>query len=949
MNKKLLKSFAAAAMSVLAIACAKEQVGPDEGTMVEATFSVDVPGVIGTKAGEGTKATKLYYQVFDAEGTPVTGLPMQIQDINVSTTVNFQLIKDQTYNFVFWAQTAEAGYYTVTDLRTITANYEGKNSNDENFDAFIAVEKALTINGPITKTVTLKRPFAQINVATTDVLKAGETKVNVNFTGATSAVTVKDVPTVFSPLTDELSSPVNALQFASAAIPEGNFAVTGSTETYKYLAVNYVFAPVDGTVYDVEAALNVAGKDVTVKVPSVPAKRNYRTNIYGNLLTTTADFNVVIDPGFETPDINVESVNVASVKAANEAFAAGKTNVTITAVEDDDPTDIVLPKTQDAVGIVILATTKALKLVYAADAADTEKPKNVSIDAKGIASLTIETPASHVELNGTTYSTVTATTSDNTLVVGKDVTVENLEILGGSVEIYGKVITLTNKNNCAIKLWSVGDKESWKKAYDANAQTIELSADIKDFEEVIMIGRDLTIKGEGHEIWNTAARVIRITAKANVDFYDLKLVSKSNAATDKRCVSFDNTSSGSKVLFDNCSLSADYYCINLTPSSDQEITIRNATVAAGWAAINCFANNANFIIENSILKGINDKAESSWNNFATIVFDGNGLKGGAAVAENGSGNKLSIKSSAIFAHSESGNNQAWFSAQYGAQGNVVEVDGKTKIIDTDGSDQADNIVTGANYVIDGENKQKYVSTNKIYINGSLWVRTIYSQDDFAAEIAAEGVSLVKLGAGVEYTLQDIVADGITIESEENAVINIPTAVAWHGKSVTFRGVTLKSPNDNYIGIQHAAAIKYENCVIEGQPFSYAETAVFEGCTFNQTSPGAYNIWTYGSANITFNNCVFNCAGKGVLVYKEGGTDWYKATFNDCKFIASAPVAEKAAIEIDSSLNPYEVYINNCTSEGFANGSKSGNSLWNNKKGDVTNLKVVVDGVLQTLN
>lgn len=297
MNKNLFKTFAIAAMAVLAGACAKEQVGPGEGAMVEATFSVDVPGVIGTKAGEGTKATKLYYQVFDAEGTPVTGLPMQVKDINVSTTVNFYLIKDQTYNFVFWAQTAETGYYTVTDLRTITANYEGKKSNDENFDAFYAVEKALTINGPITKTVTLKRPFAQINIATTDVLKAGNTEVNVNFTGATSAVTVKGVPTIFSPLTDEFSASLDA-QFASAAIPEGNFSVTGSTDTYKYLAVNYVFAPVDGTVYDVEAALKVDGKDVTVKVPSAPAKRNYRTNIYGNLLTATADYDVVIDPGF---------------------------------------------------------------------------------------------------------------------------------------------------------------------------------------------------------------------------------------------------------------------------------------------------------------------------------------------------------------------------------------------------------------------------------------------------------------------------------------------------------------------------------------------------------------------------------------------------------------------------------------------------------------------------
>lgn len=944
MNKNLFKSIAIAAMAVLAGACAKEQVA-QEGQTGMVTFEVENPVAVTKAIGDGMTAKQLYYQVFDADGNPIAGLPVQKKTLSsLKTTVSFQLIKDQTYNFIFWAQTAEADYYTIDGaegLKKITADYEGKNSNDENFDAFYAVEKALTINGPITKTVTLKRPFAQINIATTDVLKAGDTKVNVNFTGATSAVTVKGVPTVFSPLTDEFSASLDA-QFASAAIPEGNFSVTGSTDTYKYLAVNYVFAPVDGTVYDVEAAFKVDGKDVTVKVPSAPAKRNYRTNIYGNLLTTTADFNVEIDPGFETPDINVESVNVASVKAANEAFAAGKTNVTITAVEDDDPTDIVLPKTQDAVGIVIPATTKALKLVYAEGATETEKPKNVSVDAKDIASLTIETPASHVELNGATYRTVTATTSDNTLVVGKDVTVENLVILGGSVEVYGKVVTLTNENNCAIKLWSVGDKESWAQAYDAKAQTIELSADIKDFKEVIMIGRDLTVKGEGHEIWNTANRVIRITAKANVDFYDLKLVSKSNEANDKRCVSFDNNSSGSKVLFDNCSLSADYYCINLTPSSDQEITIRNATVAAGWAAINCFANNANFIIENSILKGINDKAESSWNNFATIVFDGNGLSK-TPVSKQGSGNKMSIKNSTIFAHSESGNNQAWFSAQYGAQGNVVEVDGATKIIDMDGSDQTDNIVTGANYVIVGDNvKQPYVSTNKIYINGSLWARTIYSQEDFAAEIAAEGVSLVKLGAGVEYTLPGKVADSITIESEENAVINIPTAVAWHGKSVTFRGVTLKSPNDNYIGIQHAAAIKYENCVIEGQPFSYAENAVFEKCTFNQTSSDAYNIWTYGSKNITFNDCVFNCVGKGVLIYNEGTINKEVATFNNCKFIATTPAKGKAAIEIDSTFLEYEVHINGCTESGFDAGSVSGNSLWNKKKGD-KKVEVFVDG------
>lgn len=300
MNKNLFKTFAIAAMAVLAGACAKEQVG-QEGQTGMVTFEVENPVAVTKAIGDGMTAKHLYYQVFDANGNPIAGLPVQTKKLtSLKTTVSFQLIKDQKYNFVFWVQTPTSGYYTIDEtegLKKITADYEGKKSNDENFDAFFAVEKALTINGPITKTVTLKRPFAQINIATTDVLKAGEAKVNVNFTGATSAVTVKGVPTVFSPLTDEFSASADA-QFASAAIPEGNFSVTGSTETYKYLAVNYVFAPVDGTVYDVEAAFKVDGKDVTVKVPSAPAKRNYRTNIYGNLLTATADFNVEIDPGF---------------------------------------------------------------------------------------------------------------------------------------------------------------------------------------------------------------------------------------------------------------------------------------------------------------------------------------------------------------------------------------------------------------------------------------------------------------------------------------------------------------------------------------------------------------------------------------------------------------------------------------------------------------------------
>lgn len=244
----------------------------------------------------------------------------------------------------------------------------------------------------------------------------------------------------------------------------------------------------------------------------------------------------------------------------------------------------------------------------------------------------------------------------------------------------------------------------------------------------------------------------------------------------------------------------------------------------------------------------------------------------------------------------------------------------------------------------------YKSVKTTYEGKQAWevkpIEPVGTQEDFKTAAAEENATVV-LSAG-NYSLPSTIAEGVTILGSDGTVIDIPTAVAYHDKNLTFKNVTMTSPNATYTGIQHAASIKYVDCTIEGQPFSYATQAVYENCTFKQTSSDAYNIWTYGSKNITFNRCTFESAGKAVLVYKEAGTEKLKVTFNECKFFASASVAGKAAIEIDSSLNPYEVYINNCTAEGFSTGTNSGNSLWNNKKGDKSNLKVVVDSVEQTL-
>ena len=196
-------------------------------------------------------------------------------------------------------------------------------------------------------------------------------------------------------------------------------------------------------------------------------------------------------------------------------------------------------------------------------------------------------------------------------------------------------------------------------------------------------------------------------------------------------------------------------------------------------------------------------------------------------------------------------------------------------------------------------------------------------------------AVIKLKESTTYTLPlpETVAEGVTFSGDETTVISIPQAINYSGKTIGFSGVTVKSPNALYTGIQHAKAVTYTGCVIEGQPFSYAEKAVYNKCTFKQTSSDHYNIWTYGSKDITFNSCRFECAGKSVLIYNEGTVIGQNATFNNCEFIASAPFVGKAAIEVDSSLisGTFVININNCTATGFGNGSQSGNSLWNVKK------------------
>lgn len=216
----------------------------------------------------------------------------------------------------------------------------------------------------------------------------------------------------------------------------------------------------------------------------------------------------------------------------------------------------------------------------------------------------------------------------------------------------------------------------------------------------------------------------------------------------------------------------------------------------------------------------------------------------------------------------------------------------------------------------------------------------YETLDAAITAVKDGETITILAAG-EYTLNGSLAytgKAFTIEAADGADVkfDMSAAVTLHDAKITFEGVTFDyKTNGNYIGIQHANTLVYNNCTINGQVFLYAASETFNGCTFNQNSANAYNVWTYGAKNVEFNRCTFNCVGKSVLVYNEGAVSSTDLTVTDTKFNASAPVAGKAAIEIDTSLmsGGATITIDAVTESkvsNFGTGSNSGSSLWNDK-------------------
>lgn len=211
-------------------------------------------------------------------------------------------------------------------------------------------------------------------------------------------------------------------------------------------------------------------------------------------------------------------------------------------------------------------------------------------------------------------------------------------------------------------------------------------------------------------------------------------------------------------------------------------------------------------------------------------------------------------------------------------------------------------------------------------------RTGTTYTSLATAVAeAQSGDTIELGEG-NYTLYGISSVGTTQGKNLTFVGQGPDKTAWNigdkvpdpknygteyngdysfdgAGTVTFKNMTLRSGNANYLGFIRANNTVVDNCVINGKTFYWGyQSAEFINTTFNAPNFD-YALWTYSSPTMTFDNCTFNATGKVINVYTDysAGKHDIRVYFNNCT-VNSYSFGKQALNINDSNMGNYKYII-----------------------------------------
>lgn len=352
MNRITLTTIAAGTVAVMMLAsCQRDELrggaleGEERAVTVTALMPSDPVEVRSNDdPGDGTLANRCLMQVYvvDDPHTPIAyGEPQTAAVSNLSATFETRLMSGHAYRLVFWADcatapAAEGGeykdkYYSTegfpTEVSLISTAFRG---NQDELDAFFGETSVTTKQlaaGPVSVTADLTRPFGQLNIYSTDYAD-----IPVEMKPAAVKIAFFDVYTSIDLTTGELSDPAD-LTYSAAVAPHD----AAGHLTFDYLlATGEEDAIADFTMNFYTSADATAEAAEPYTFSSIPVRRNYITNVRGNLLTDRTEIEVDIVPGFDgeyneiIPETEVSDAQTLLTVLEEGGYARLTGDVTIT-------------------------------------------------------------------------------------------------------------------------------------------------------------------------------------------------------------------------------------------------------------------------------------------------------------------------------------------------------------------------------------------------------------------------------------------------------------------------------------------------------------------------------------------------------------------------------------------------------------------------------------------
>lgn len=352
-------------LAFFAAACQCEELVPD-GACSQVTFDVEVAGSVVTKAdgaeqeqgqnpdqNQVPEVNNLVYAVYrTTASTPEEAksamaaltsrdLVYQYNPVAAGETTTFvdgkahvgiELISQRSYIILFWAQVDQTWVEgTDFDLLNIECP-DTLTGNSEAYAAYSGVAFVSNIKGSRAESVTLSRPFAQVNIASSSPSSAVEI-LSSSVKILSSSVKIIGAAPTFNVATQTAGGDPKTVTFEAAATPAGQF----SADYQHYIARNYIFAngPVSvGYVINTKNHGTISTLDAPIC--NVPVAKNYRTNILGNLLTSDMVYEVDIHENWsgELSNVPVAQVGETKYTTLEAATDAAKAGDTITVLKD---------------------------------------------------------------------------------------------------------------------------------------------------------------------------------------------------------------------------------------------------------------------------------------------------------------------------------------------------------------------------------------------------------------------------------------------------------------------------------------------------------------------------------------------------------------------------------------------------------------------------------------